>query len=443
MESSGQDTKAAYAPRLLGFWMCLALVMGNMIGSGVFLLPASLAPFGWNAVAGWAVTIAGALVLAFLLVRLTKALPTEPDTVGLVRKSFGPVPGFMIGWSYWVSVWTANVTLAVACVSNFSVFTPGLSTTPFAPAAASLALLWLLTIVSLSGARAAGGVQVGTLVLKLVPLLVVMVIIALVLVRSGTSQLAPFPDEGLAFGAVGASATLTLWALLGFESASVVGDKVANPEKTIARATMVGTAVTGLIYLIVCSGIALMLPLDVASGSDAPFATFVELYWAREPALMIAGFAAIAALGALNGFVLLQGEVPLAMVRAGTLPAWFGATNGKAAPFRALILSSLLASALLLANSSKSMGGIFTFMALLSTSASLWLYLAIALAAAKHRIALPWAIIGTAYALWAIWGAGIQVSLLSLALMVSGLPLYFLARRSSAPKQPAHEGAIG
>lgn len=429
--------------RVLGFWMCLALVMGNMIGSGVFLLPASLAPFGWNAVAGWVVTIAGALVLAYLLVRLTKALPADPDAVGLVRTSFGPVPGFMIGWSYWVSVWTANVTLAVACVSNFSVFAPGFSKVPFGPALAALALIWILTFVSLRGARAAGGVQLVTLLLKLIPLLVVIVIILMVLLREGSTNLAPFPAQGLTLSAVGASATLTLWALLGFESASVVGNKVANPQKTVARATMIGTAATGLLYLIVCSGIALMLPVDLASNSDAPFATFVERYWAREPGLMMAAFAGIAALGGLNGWILLQGEVPLTMARAGTLPSWFGKTNQRNAPVRALILSSVLASILLLANASKGMGGLFTFMALLSTSASLWLYLAIALAAVKHRIALPWALVGTAYALWAIWGAGIDVSLLSLALMVSGLPLYWRARRSAAPKQPAHERAVG
>jgi APA family basic amino acid/polyamine antiporter len=423
--------------------MCLALVMGNMIGSGVFLLPASLAPFGWNAVAGWVVTIAGALVLAYLLVRLTRALPADPDAVGLVRTSFGPIPGFMIGWSYWVSVWTANVTLAVACVSNFSVFAPGFSTVPFGPALAALALIWLLTFVSLGGARAAGGVQLVTLLLKLVPLLVVIVLVLLVLLREGSRNLAPFPAEGLTLSAVGASATLTLWALLGFESASVVGDKVANPQKTVARATMIGTAATGLLYLIVCSGIALMLPVDLASNSDAPFATFVERYWAREPGLMMAAFAGIAALGGLNGWILLQGEVPLAMARSGTLPSWFGKTNPRNAPVRALILSSVLASILLLANASKSMGGLFTFMALLSTSASLWLYLAIALAAVKHRIAMPLALLGTAYALWAIWGAGIDVSMLSLALMASGLPLYLLARRSAPPKQAAHERAVG
>lgn len=429
--------------RVLGFWMCLALVMGNMIGSGVFLLPASLAPYGWNAVAGWTVTIGGALVLAYLIVRLTRALPRSPDAVGLIGQAFGPVPGFMIGWSYWVSVWTANVTLAVACVSNFSVFAPGISQVPFGPALAAFAMIWLLTLVSLRGARAAGGVQIVTLLIKLVPLIVVIVIIGLVLGRTGTQSLAPFPAEGLSLSAVGASATLTLWALVGFESASVAGEKVRDPERTIPRSTMIGTAATGVLYLIVCSGIALMLPVEIASTSDAPFATFVERYWAREPGLLMAAFAGIAALGGLNGWILLQGEVPLAMARAGTLPAWFGKTNRRDAPVRALLVSSALASILLLANSSKSMGSMFSFMALLSTSASLWLYLAVAIAAAWLRVALPFALVGIAYALWAMWGAGFSVSLLSLALMVSGLPLYFWARRSAAAQQAADERTVG
>ena len=416
--------------RVLGFWMCLALVMGNMIGSGVFLLPASLAPFGWNAVAGWIVTVAGALILGYLIVRLTRALPAARDTVGIVGLSFGPVPGFMIGWSYWVSVWTANVTLAVAAVSNFSAFAPGFSAIPFAPAAAAMALIWGLTLVSLRGARTAGGVQIATLILKLVPLAVVMALIALVLGRSGGEALAPWPAEGLSLGAVGASATLTLWALVGFESASIAGEKVHRPEVTIPRATMIGTAATGLIYLVVCSGIALMLPADQVATSDAPFATFVERFWAREPGLLMAAFAGIAALGALNGWILLQGQVPLAMARAGTLPAWIGRTDARDTPIRALIVSSAMASVLLIANSSKTMGGMFTFMALLSTSATLWLYLAVAIAAAKLRLALPLALLGIGYALWAIWGAGIGVSLLSLALMVSGLPFYFWARRT-------------
>ena len=137
--------------RKLGLSMCIALVMGNMIGSGVFLLPASLAPFGWNGVAGWAITIAGALALAFVIARLTVAFPAASGPTGFVERAFGRVPSFMIGWAYWVSVWTANVTLAVAAVSFLSLFAPALGDHM---AISTIALIWLVTAINWQGARA-------------------------------------------------------------------------------------------------------------------------------------------------------------------------------------------------------------------------------------------------------------------------------------------------
>src|SRR3546814_18987094 len=87
--------------------------MGNMIGSGVFLLPASLATFGWNGVSGWAIKIAGALALAFVIARLTCDFPRASGPTGFVELAFGRIPSFLIGWDSWVSVWHANVALAI------------------------------------------------------------------------------------------------------------------------------------------------------------------------------------------------------------------------------------------------------------------------------------------------------------------------------------------
>lgn len=423
------------APRPLGLAAAIALVMGNMIGSGVFLLPASLAPYGWNAVAGWIVTIAGALALAHVLAALTRALPGSKGPVEMVGEAFGPVASFMIGWSYWVSIWTANVTISIAAVSYLSIFLPPIGTVPGLAAGSALLLLWGLTFLNLRGARAAGGFQLLTLILKLLPLAVVIVLVVVTFGREGAASLAPFAAEGLQAGAVTASAALTLWALLGFESASAAADKVADPERTIPRATTIGTLATGILYLVVCSGIALMLPPEVAVKSDAPFADFVARYWAPGPAYLVGLFAAVSAVGALNGWILLQGEVPLAMARAGRLPRWLAVTDAAGTPVRALIVSSILASLLLVANSLKAMGDIFTFMALLSTSASLWLYLACAASALRLRVAVPGAALGLAYALWTLWGAGPATSGLSLLLMLAGLPLYWMAKRSA--EQPA------
>ena len=412
----------------LGLAMCVALVMGNMIGSGVFLLPASLAPFGWNGVAGWVITIAGALALAVVLARLTVAFPEASGPTAFVQLAFGRVPSFMIGWAYWVSVWTANVTLAVAAVSFLSLFAPALGDHM---ALSTLALIWIVTAINWRGARAAGRFQIVTLLIKLIPLLTVIVLIPIAFGSETPVVTTPFPAEGFSLTAVSGSAILTLWALLGFESASVATDKVKDPVVTIPRATIIGTLATGILYLIVCSAVALMLPADEVATSDAPFALFAETYWGHGPALFIAAFAAISAIGALNGFTLIQAELPATLARQGLFPAWFARTNRHGTPVAALLIASTLATACVVLNSNKSTAEMFTFMAILSTSVTLWLYLSCAAAALRLRVAIPVALVGLAYSVWTRWGAGLTVRAMSLIVMVAGLPLYWWTRGST------------
>lgn len=410
--------------------------MGNMIGSGVFLLPASLAPYGWNAVGGWIVTISGALVLAFVLARLTRALPEAEGAIGFVRRAFGHVPAFLISWIYLVSVWTAVVTIAVAAVSYLSSMVPALSSRPFMPALAAAGLLWVMTLINLRGVKAAGRVQILTVLLKLVPLLVVIALAAGALL-SGNGEIAPYEPEATSLTALSGAAALTLWALLGFECASLAAARVKEPAINVPRATMWGTGLTGLLYLTVCSAIALMLPQAVASASPAPFATFVARYWSAGPAALIAVFAVISCLGALNGWILMQGELARSMAERGMLPGWLAATDARGTPVRGLVVGSLIASVFALMNASRTMQGLFEFLLLLSTSASLWLYLACAVAAVRLKVAVPWAIIGAAYALWTLWGAGVAASGLSLVLMAAGLPIYGWARRERGSVEQA------
>lgn len=416
-----RDTTA----RTLGLPACIALVMGNMIGSGVFLLPAALAPYGWDAVAGWIFTIAGSLLLAFVIARLTVAMP-DASASQMIARAFGPLSGFAIGWIYWLSIIITNVTIAVAATANLSSILPLLAR-PGMGALCSIGFLWIMAAINLIGARAAGMTQVATTAIKLVPILVVVILLAITL-AIGTAQVAPFPPAGLTGAGITASAALSLWALMGFESASVAADKVRDPARTIPRATLIGTAATGLIYLVVCSGIALTLPAD-QTQTGSPFGAFVSHYWSPGPARFIALFVAISCLGALNGWTLLMGEVPLAMARAGELPRWLAGTNSRGTPVRALLLSTGLASALLVANSLQGLVALFTAMALLATSATLWLYVGCALASLRFRLVMPAALLGLGYALWTLWGAGVVASGSSFLLMAAGLPFYLWARR--------------
>ena len=222
-------------------------------------------------------------------------------------------------------------------------------------------------------------------------------------------------------------------ALPGVESAGLASDKLRDPARDVGRATVGGVIATGAVYIVVCSGLVLTLPTAALAASNAPFALFLETYATREAALIVAGFAALSAIGALNGFVLVQGEVPQAMARRGLLPDWFAAGDARGTPARMLIVSSALAMLLIGANASSDMAALFTFMALLSTSATLWLYLAFSAAAWQLRIARPLAAIGVAYSLWTLWGAGIAASGLSLVLMLTVCPIRWVHARNSRP----------
>nr|WP_314465347.1 amino acid permease [uncultured Novosphingobium sp.] len=413
----------------LGLTAAIALVMGNMIGSGVFLLPASLAPFGWNGVIGWATTISGALILAYVLSRLTRARPAAGGPAGFVTDAFGRPAGFFISWIYLVSLWTSVVTIAVAAVSYLSSMVPFLGYGEHVPALAAIALLWLMTLVNLRGTRAAGNFQIVTLALKVIPLLVV-ILLAIYILSSGKAQLPAFDAGQVHLGAINGAATLTLWALLGFESASVAAARVRNPEVNVARATLWGTALTGVLYLMVCSAIALLLPSDVAAHSAAPFATFVARFLNGDVATLVAVFAVISCIGALNGWTLLEAEMVRDMAARRLLPRWFAETDARGTARRALLISAVIASFFAAMNASRTMQALFEYLLLLSTSATLWLYLACALAALKLGIARLPALIGALYALWTLWGAGIGASGLSFVLMVLGLPIWLWLKRN-------------
>lgn len=424
--------------RALGFWMCLALVVGNIIGAGVFLLPAALAPFGINAVIGWLITIAGALCLAFVLAELAKGRSGGP--YAYTREAFGPLAAFMVMWSYWISIWTANAAIAIAATSYLSRLFPAIGATPGSAAAVAIGLVWLFTLINMRGARAAGVTQVITTILKLVPLIAVFLLAAW-LFGSGAERhvrLVPAPVTG---GGIAGAAALALWSVIGFESATLPVGKVRDPERTVPRATVAGTLIAGLFSLLACAGVLLLLPGSQAAASPAPFADAVQPFLGPRAVDFIASFAVISALGALNGWVLCSGEVPLTLARAAVFPAWFGVTGRSGAPVRAQTLSSMLASLLVLTNYSRSLTGLFTFMGLISAATSLLLYFACAAAALKltlgpqSKAVGTLALIGLIYCLWAFWGVGAESTLWSVALLLSGLPLFWLMSRVPAVAQ--------
>jgi APA family basic amino acid/polyamine antiporter len=422
-------------PRLLGFWMCMALVIGNTIGSGIFLLPASLAPYGLNSLIAWLFTALGSILLAIVFSRLSRAFPEAGGPYAYVQLAFGPLAAFLVAWGYWISIWVGNASIATAAVSSLTPLMPWIAKVPGVSAVITLGLLWLLTLVNWYGVQASGWVQSVTTVLKILPLIAVA---ALGVWSVRSPDIAAASGVPLSISGVTAAATLTLWALLGFESATIPADKVANPRRTIPWVTMLGTIATALLCTLACTTVLLLVPRDILAQSNAPFVDLANLLWGNGVGKVVAVFAAISGFGALNGWILLQGELPSAMARNGVFPKVFARASTRGTPGFALCFGSGLVTLLILANYKSSMVRIFTFMTLLSTTACLVMYALCALAllrlqwtkrlagARKGSAALAAVgVLAVAYSLWAIVGAGADAVELGAVLLALGVPLYY------------------
>lgn len=414
--------------RPFGFWTATALVVGGMIGAGIFVQPAQLAPYGWTGTLAWFIAIPGAMLLAYVLSRLTAAQPAATGIVEIVGTALGPLLGVLVGWSYWVGIVSANAIIALTAVRYLAVFIPWLTASTLTTAVAATVLIWTLTALNLGGARGAGRFQVATTVLKLLPLVAVVLILAGIAFadtdRFTANTQAPFELDH--FTTV---LTLAFFPLIGFEAASLAAERVSDPARNVMRATLWGTALTGLLYVIICNGIVFALPPAQVAASDAPIAMFVESFWGRSASVIVAAFASISAIGCLNGWVLMQGEVPLGMARAGLMPSILARTSNRDVPTLAIVLSTLLASLLILSGALPGLNGVLIFMLRLTTAATVWLYAGACLAALVLGISRVTATLGLAVSGWILWGSGMEALLLSIALMLTAVPLYFIAVR--------------
>ena len=409
------------AERPFGFWTATALVVGVMIGAGIFILPAQLAPYGTWSILAWVTALAGSLLLAAVFVALHKARPEAAGAVALVELGLGPLGGMLVGWSYWVSVLTSNAFVALAAAGYASTFVP-LGTDPIVPGLFACLLIAGLTALNILGPRFVGWFQVGSTAAKLTPLILATGLIVYIF-ASGAAQVQPLPaaapvDNWLA------PLTMAMFALLGFEAASLVAARVDRPEVNVARATMAGLLIAGGLYILLCTGMALALPTDFLAGSPAPFALLFDRFAFTGSGTLVAVCAVISAVGALNGGMLLQGEVPRTMALTGTLSPWFARLNTRGMPVSTILLSSALSIGLVLTQLGDGLGEVLVFMITLTTATSLWLYAAIALTGLRLGVARIPALLGLGFTALVMWGAGWQVSLLSLALMLSGLPFY-------------------
>jgi basic amino acid/polyamine antiporter, APA family len=425
----------------LGLVGATALVVGNIIGVGVYMLPASLAPFGWNTITGWGITLSGSLCLAWVFAVQARHLPHAGGATGILGLALGPAPAFVTAWGYWVSAAVSNAAICIGGVSYLGRLVPPLAQSPTLSAITGCGVLWLLTALNSRGLKTSGATQVITTVVKLLPFVVVILVTTLLLFTNGVSAIAPFDASTLTWtGATGAAA-LTLYSMLGLECAAMPADVVDNPERTVPRATMLGTILSGLLSLAVTGALVLLMPAAQLALSAAPLADFVTPTLGSALGVLITVCVIIGAFGALNGWVLVVAELPAALADQQMLPAWWGVRNRHGAATNSVVVSGVLASVLIALSASPRLSNAYQFVLLLSTSTSLILYLLApvgALVLARRGVVprtagLVIAAIGAiAFALSAYAGAGRDAVLWGLALTAAGIPLYVVMARRRA-----------
>jgi basic amino acid/polyamine antiporter, APA family len=417
---------AASNDRQIGFWLTSAIVVGTIIGSGIFLLPASLAPLGVNAVIGWVISGIGALCVAFALSRIVRG--EGGGIQSYVEAEFGPIPGFIVTFAFWVSAWAAVAATAIAAAAALSRVFPSISD-PWSIAVVAIAVTMVVAAVNARGVRAAAGFALVTVAIRILPLVAV---VAVVFIRQAKAQpIAPLAPTPLTINNLATAVTLTLFAIIGFEAGTAPVGKVRNPTRTIPLALMAGTTFCVLLYLFSSTSVSLILSPQATAASLAPYADALKANWGEGATKFAALGIAIAAIGGLNSNLLCGGELGYSMALRGDLPPHLARTGATGTPILSQLLATVLAVVLILSNTSKSTAQLFMFVILLCTTTTLVIYLVGALAALRTRPSLPATIAIAAsilFSLFAFYGAGLEANLWGLVLILIGLAIRWVCR---------------
>lgn len=418
-----------------------------MIGSGVFLLPAVLAPFGLLSFAGWLVTASGSILLALVFARLASRTKRSGGVYAYSKDAFGDLSGFLIAWGYWIAYWLAIPAIAMAFVGYLGVFIPQLKGNLILQGVASFAVMWLSILINMKGLKEATSLQLLMTLLKLVPLIV---IIALATFVGSTANFPPLNPQELSLGgALAATALITMWAFSGLEAGTVPAGDVKNPETTIPRAIVFGTITVAFVYIASTAAVMSLVPHTQLLNSSAPFADAAAALGPWGPPLIAVG-ALISTAGALHGTTFVAAQMPMAVALDGLASKRFAQRNKGGSPVLSLWLVGGLATTVLLANYSNGLIDAFTFLIMMSTLAYMLPLIVCALAefiySLRHHDSATqpsklWAavaLLALLYSIFTTLGSGLEVVAWGVVFMLFGIPMYYIGRvdKGRASKAP-------
>jgi len=429
----------------LGLQSSTALVIGSIIGTGVFTMPAVMAGAGTSSIITLAVIALGAVLLGVLFGQLTKRVPNvDGGLYAYSRHEFGDFAGFLTAWCYWITCWAGNAAIVASWVlyveSLFGIENPS----AWVNWGIALTGLWVPALINLAGLKQMAWVQNVTVVLKFAPLLFVGVIGWFFV---SADNFGPFnASGGSLYDGIGIAAGVALFSFIGVECASIAAGRVRNPRVNVGRASVLGTAASGLLYITVTAVVMGLVPHDQLVTDGAPFvAAFQTMFggagWIGKAVALVA---VISGLGALNGWTLVTAEMPLAAARDGMFPRSFAKVDHKGTPWFGIIVSTIVASVLMGWSYSGETGlKVFTYLVYLSvvTVAIPYFFSAcsqLSFLVSRRRKVQGWrfardlAISATSmlFALWVTMASGYQAVYQAMLLVLVGVPIYaFLKAR--------------
>lgn len=418
---------------IMGFWRTWGLSIGMMVGSGVFMLPTVLAPYGKYALYSWLITGGGTIAMALSLAFMAKRIPKSGGPYAYTRAGFGDFAGFLMAWGYWISIWISVAAVTVAFIGYLSEFIPSLKSSANMSLAAGLILIWSLVLLNCRTVKGSSFLQLVTSLAKFLPLLF-LALFGLTNIESANYASMVEPENGMS--AVSAASALAMWAFIGFEVATIPAGEIKDPARTIPRATVAGVLAVTVLYISVTVAAFGLLPAEALMASTAPLADAAGVLVGSSGAAIVAIIALIATASGVNANIFAIGQMPMAAALDGLFPKMFGHLNERGIPTFAFVIGGTLASTALALNFVNGLIAAFEFLILLGTITAL-MPVALSTAAAwffslKEPDCSPWvrvrsasvALVGFGYAVWAIAGSGRDSVYWGFLLLMIGVPVY-------------------
>jgi basic amino acid/polyamine antiporter, APA family len=433
---AGKDEQKA---RALGLTSATGLVIGSIIGTGVFTMPAVLAGAGISSLIVLAVIAAGAMVLALLFGQLTRRIPdSDGGLYAYARHEFGDFAGYLTGWCYWVQAWAGNAAIVASWVFYVDALFGLKNPSSMANWGIALAGLWIPAAVNLAGVRQMSWFQNLTVVLKFLPLAFVAVAGWFFVSKA---NFGPFnASGGSLYTAVGIAAGVALFSFIGVEVAAMTAKRVREPGKNVGRASLLGTGASAMLYLLVAAAIMGLVPHHALAGSTTPFvpafgAIFGHGAWAGK---LVDALVVVSGIGALNGWTLVTTEVSRAAANDGLFPKMFAWTDRKDTAWFGILMAAVLPSLLMLWSYTTATGlTVFTDLVYLTvvTVAIPYLFSACAQLTyliSRRRRVQGWALArdltiagaGVLFSMWVTFAAGWASVYQAMILVLGGVVLY-------------------